>query len=62
MPNACLYCTMYMLRDMLTAPTVISGNEGLICGPAVVDEQLWVRHQVQPRPRPLTRHRVAAAG
>ena len=59
--HACLYCTMNMLRDMLTAPTVISGNEGLICGPSVVDEQLWVRHQVQHRPRPFTRHRAAAA-
>ena len=54
---------MYMIRNMLTAPTVISGNEGLICGPGVVDEQLWVRHQVQHlrRPRPITRHRAAAA-
>ena len=35
---------------MLAALTVISGNEGLICGPSVVDEQLWVRHQVRPQP------------
>ena len=52
---------LQMLRDMLAALTVISGNEGLICGPSVVDEQLWVRHKVRPRPRPLTRHRTAAA-
>ena len=52
---------MYMLRNLLAAPTVISGNEGLICGPRVVDEQLWVRHQVGPQPRSLTRHHTAAA-